>query len=196
MKTRLQVKNSIWIAVLVIGIFVIGMFLGTKMVPQPTVKETTTITRYEPWPYPVEVVVEKEKLVPTHSETPDPEIIEKYKDVDSAAIIQMFLAKNHYDLDFSKDSIGKFIAHVDVQGNEIIGAAATIQPLTKIVETTSLVERPKRFIGGYAMIGSSIDFQTAKVSAGVEFRERYVLGVSGMKINNDWGYTLDIGIKF
>lgn len=189
-------KSNAWVAIIVVGVFVAGIFLGKRYAPQPVVKETITVTKWEPWPYPVEVEVEKEKLVPVVTEPPAPEIIVKYETVDTAAIVADYLLKRKYDLDFSQDSLGTFIAHVDVQGNAVVRATSTIQPLMRTNEVTRVVQAAPRFIGGYAMIGSSLDFQTAKVSAGVEFRERYTVGASGIKMNNDWGYTIDFGIKF
>lgn len=46
------------------------------------------------------------------------------------------------------------------------------------------------------MIGTSVDLKTNKIQFGVDLNQKYVIGVSGICMDDRYGYTLDFGIKF
>ena len=48
----------------------------------------------------------------------------------------------------------------------------------------------------YGLIGTSLDLKTNQIQLGVDLKQRYLIGVSGIRMDDEFGYTLNIGIKF
>lgn len=159
-------------------------------------------------------VVEKEvvkyetiQLPPIHDTIPQPVptyihetdtftmIVEHVVEVDTMAILADYFRNRHYDLDFSHDTIGEFRVGLDITRNMLANATSEIRPIKTIVTheiTISKVET-LRF---YGLVGTSLDFKTNKVQFGAQIREKYLIGVSGLRYKNDVGYTIDLGIIF
>lgn len=118
-------------------------------------------------------------------------------EIDTAALLADYLARKEYHLDFSNDSIGEFRVDATVQRNAITEAVSHVKPLIRIHEIEhTIIDKRIPFIQGYAQIGTSVDFGTQKFSAGADFRQRFMVGASTIRVEDQWGYTLDFGIKF
>ena len=46
------------------------------------------------------------------------------------------------------------------------------------------------------MIGSSVDLKTNKIQFGVDLKQKFMIGASGIRLDDRYGYTLDFGVKF
>lgn len=103
---------------------------------------------------------------------------------------------NKYAFDFSDDSVGVFKVNFDVTENRVSGSPrATIQPnILTIEETKTIYKVP--YIQGYVLIGTSVDLGTNQIQAGIDIKQRYLVGMSGIRMNDNWGYTVNLGIKF
>ena len=98
-------------------------------------------------------------------------------------------------LDFSNDSIGTFRVDATVNQNKLISATSLIQPNIRTVYEKEVIYKKDKWVP-WAMIGTSIDLKTNKVQFGVDLNQKYVLGVSGIRMCDKYSYTLDFGIKF
>lgn len=158
----------------------------------------------------VEKVVVKyktEQLPPIHDTIPNPvpyyvhntdtveRIIEHTLEVDTFAILADYYRLRNYDLDFSHDSIGTFKVNLDVTKNALANARSEIRPIRNTVEVIRTINNIKT-IQFYGMIGSSVDLKTNKIQFGIDLRQKYLIGVSGIRMDDRYGYTIDLGIKF
>lgn len=144
--------------------------------------ETLTDTLEVPVPYEVEVPVKEYIPVPT----------------DTAALYAVwkdYHLTRKYDLDFSNDTIGTFKVKAILSENKLVTATSMITPNIKTVhERETVYKVPKLQI--YALIGSSVDFKYNQIQAGVDYKNKFMLGGSVIRFNNDVGYTINTGIKF
>lgn len=117
--------------------------------------------------------------------------------IDTAALLADYLARKEYSLDFSNDSIGEFRVDAVIQRNALAQVTSHVKPIIHIHEVeNTIIDKQIPFIQGYAQIGTSVDFGTQKFSAGADFRQRFLVGASAIRVDDRWGYTLDFGIKF
>ena len=118
-------------------------------------------------------------------------------EIDTAALLAGYLARKEYPLDFSNDSIGEFRVDITIQRNALTEVVSHVKPLIRVHEVErTIIDKQIPFIQGYAQIGTSVDFGTQKFSAGADFRQRFLVGASAIRVDDQWGYTLDFGIKF
>ena len=158
----------------------------------------------------VEKVVVKyktEQLPPIHDTIPHPvpyyvyntdtveRIIEHTLEVDTLAILADYYRLRNYDLDFSHDSIGTFKVNLDITKNALANARSEIRPIRNTVETIRTINKVKT-IQFYGMIGSSVDLKTNKIQFGIDLRQKYLIGVSGIRLDDRYGYTIDLGMNF
>lgn len=123
---------------------------------------------------------------------------ETYKETDTSRLYEIWCdyhKKRSYELDFSNDTLGTFKVDVDIMKNSLANARSTIQPITRI-ETKKEVIYKHNTVRGYVSLGSSIDFSTNQVQGGVELFDKYLIGASGIRNNNNVYYTINVGIKF
>lgn len=188
------------ILTLVIGL-VIGFFLGKAEV-EPTPAKTQRIITWAkgketikevpvPEPYAVHDTAYIVKKVPIPTEVPIP--------TDTAALFKTwrdYYLTRDYDLDFSDDSLGVFKVKFAVHQNKVASSpVATIQPnIRTITEENTVYKVP--FIQGYAMIGTSVDFSVNQIQLGIDLKQKFLIGVSGIRIKDNYGYTINAGIKF
>lgn len=189
-------KNKITISVggiviVAIAIFV-GYLLGRSSVEIP---EPETI---------VEIKWEKGDAIRDTIKVPEPyEVIVKVPDsvpvpTDTAALFavwQDYYSIRKYELDFSNDTLGIYRVNTTVSQNKLISANSFIEPnIRTVYETKTIYKVPT--IQFYGIIGSSVDLKTNKIQFGIDLRQKYMIGVSGIRIGNENGYTIDAGIKF
>lgn len=191
----MQSKN-ILITVLILAIcFSVGFFIG-YLVFSETEPTTNRIVEIK-WqrgetvrdtidrPIPVETIIHDSipVLVPT----------------DTAALFAVwkdyYYWERKYALDFSNDSIGTFRVDAIVNQNRLISATSLVQPNIRTVYEKEMVYKKKKWVP-WAMIGTSVNLRTNKVQLGVDLNQKYVIGFSGIRIDDECGYTLDFGIKF
>lgn len=193
MKNRVITISSTTLIAILIG-FVIGYFLGKSSVEIPKGKvekiitysqgKTITKTISVPEPYAVHDTTYQTIGIPAV--------------VDTAALYEVwcdyYLARD-YELDFSEDTLGVFKVNASVTQNKLVSATSTIKPLIRTeTETKTIYKVPT--IQFYTLIGTSLDLQTNQIQAGVDLKQKYLIGVSGIRRDNDWGYTFNLGIKF
>lgn len=114
------------------------------------------------------------------------------------AVWQDYYLERKYDLDFSNDSLGTFKVDAVVNQNKIVNATSTIQPNIKIITEKEVVyQEPKvPLLRPFILLGSSLDAKVIKVQGGMDIKNKYMFGVSGMRVDDSYNYTIDLGIKF
>ena len=135
-------------------------------------------------PVPVETIIRDSIPVPVPTDTAA--LFAVWKD---------YYLERKYALDFSNDSIGTFRVDAIVNQNKLISATSLIQPNIRTVYEKEVIYKKEKWVP-WAMIGTSVDLKTNKVQFGVDLNQKYVIGVSGIRMDNRYGYTLDFGIKF
>ena len=179
------------IIVMAIAVFV-GYLLGRSSVdiPEPI---TEIVVKWEKG----EIVRDTIK-VPVPYEVKVPDSIPVFIPADTAALFaiwQDYYLQRKYDLDFSNDTLGIFKVNALVQQNKLVSATSFIRANIRTVRETKTVYRVP-LVQFYGVIGSSVDFRTNKIQFGADLKQKFMIGVSGMKIEDKYGYTIDAGIKF
>lgn len=122
-------------------------------------------------------------------------IIEHTLEVDTLAILADYYRVRNYDLDFSNDSAGIFKVNLDITKNSLAKARSEIRPIRTTIETIRTINNIKT-IQFYGILGSSVDLKTNKIQFGIDLRQKYLIGVSGIRMDDQYGYTIDLGMKF
>lgn len=123
------------------------------------------------------------------------QIIEHQAEVDTLKILADYYRLRKYNLDFSNDSIGVFKVNIDVTKNMLANATSEIRPIRTTIERVKTINKVQT-LQFYGMFGSSLDFKTNKIQVGLDFRQKYLFGLSGIRLDDKYGYTIDLGIKF
>lgn len=189
-----QSKN-ILIAVLILAICLsVGFFIGYLVFgkTEPVVNRIVeikwqkgeTVRDTVDCPVPVETIIRDSIPVPVPTDTTA--LFAVWKD---------YYLERKYALDFSNDSIGTFRVDATVNQNKLISATSLIQPNIRTVYEKEVIYKKEKWVP-WAMIGTSVDLKTNKVQFGVDLNQKYVIGVSGIRMDDRYGYTLDFGIKF
>lgn len=186
----MKTKTTIILSIVVL--FLVFM-LGRCSNVNKNIAKTEETIKYVPSPYPVYDTIYQPKPYEVVRHKRDTMYLTQ--DVDTAKILEDYFLTRRYELDFSSDSLGVFKVNTEVSENSIISATSYIQPKYKTIiqENTIYKTTPVQF---YAMIGSSIDFKTNKISLGVDLNQKYLLGVSGIRFGDNACYTIDFGIKW
>lgn len=193
-------KETRIVAILAI-VFVIALclgmfFLGRKSVHIPEPSEITHDTAYVFSPYAVHDTIFKP--LPSVVTPPDTVYYPVPEPVDTAALFAVWLdyySTREYDLDFSSDTLGVFKVAATVNQNKITQAESTIQPITKVITTTQTFYKTK-FIQPWVMVGTGVDFRFQEIQAGVDFKGHWVVGVGGIRYDNNFGFVVNAGYKF
>lgn len=185
----MKIKTAIILGILAL---ILGFLLGRCSNINENIAKTEEMVKYVPSPYPVHDTIYKPKPYEVIKHERDTVFAQK---IDTAKILEDYFLTRRYELDFSNDSVGVFKVNTEVSRNELISAKSFIQPKYKTIvqENTIYKVPPLQF---YAMFGSSLDFKTNKVSLGVDLKQKYLLGVSGVRFNENFSYTIDVGIKW
>lgn len=190
MSTKLKI-------IVICTIFVLGMFLGYLLgksysSENKVVNQKETI-KYVPSPYEVKDTIRE--LMPY--KTVDTVFLLKNVEIDTPKILHDYYITRKYQLDFSSDTTGTFIIDAEINENKLVNAASTIKPFVKTIyytETNTITKVPT--LQFYSMVGSSVNLTMNKVSFGVDLKQKYLIGVSGIRYKDDYNYTIDLGIKF
>ena len=184
-----QSKN-ILISVLILAICLsVGFFIGYLVFgkTEPVVNRIVeikwqkgeTVRDTIDRPVPVETIIRDSIPVPIPTDTAA--LFAVWKD---------YYLERKYDLDFSNDSIGTFRVNAIVNQNKLISATSLIQPNIRTVYEKEVIYKKEKWVP-WAMIGTSVDLKTNKVQFGVDLNQKYVIGVSGIRMDDRYGYTLD-----
>lgn len=191
-----MVINNKKIAIILgIVLFVLGFILGRLTSTPETVVKTEERIEYIPSTTVIRDTIKKDKLVPYDVFVRDTITQYLVQEVDTAAILRDYYLSRKYALDFSNDTIGIFRVDAEVNQNKLVYASSFINPITKtVIQEKTLYRAPT--IQFYGMLGTSVDFKTNKISLGVDLKQRYLIGVSGMRFDDKYNYTIDFGVKF
>ena len=173
---------------------VIGYFLGRSSIVLPETKveriitwsKGETITKYVDKPVPYAVRDTAYKYIPV----PEP--------TDTAALFAVwrdYYLERDYCLDFSDDSIGVFKVDLSVSENKIAKSRSTITPYIRTIREKETIYKVPT-IQFYGIVGTSLDLNTNQIQLGVDLKQRYLIGVSGIRMDDEFGYTLNVGVKF
>lgn len=184
--------------ILILSIFttLLGFLLGKCSRIDESVDKTEEIIKYIPsdpihdtiyQPEPYEVIkYEYEKETDT---------VYLYNEVDTAQILLDYFLLKKYKLDFSNDTLGEFMVDIEIAKNSLMSAKSYIRPNHKVTlkENTNYKIPLMQF---YAMIGSSMDLKINNVLLGIDVKQKYLLGVSGVRMDDKFGLTINVGIKW
>ena len=173
---------------------VIGYFLGRSSVVLPETKvqriitwsKGETITKYVDKPVPYAVRDTAYKYIPVHEHTDTAALFAVWRD---------YYLERDYCLDFSEDSIGVFKVDLSVSENKIAKSRSTITPYIRTIREKETIYKVPT-IQFYGILGTSLDLKTNQIQLGVDLKQRYLIGVSGIRMDDEFGYTLNVGIKF
>ena len=191
-------KKSHFVILVIIacaGLFVGGMFTGKAVFRPNVIKEVTTV-QYRPG----QVIRDTIRVPEIRWEKQDTAFIAKWDTIkaDTTALFAVWTdwnAQRGYHFDFSTDTTGTFMFDVLLMHNKIQEFRTEIQPLIRNETMVRTVEH-KRRVQPWAMVGSSVNLNSIKASAGVDFNQKWVFGVSAMKVQDQSGFTINFGIKF
>lgn len=122
-------------------------------------------------------------------------IMERTLEVDTMAILADFYKVKKYNMDFSTDSTGIFKVDIDVTKNSLANVVSEVRPIIRTKEVIRTVGKTKT-LQFYGVIGSSVDLKTNKIQFGVNLRQKYLIGASGIRFDDKFGYTIDLGMNF
>lgn len=173
----------------------IGYFLGRLTTVDKNAMDFRQRVEYIPSSTVIHDTIVKERLVPYETFLTDTVLRYLTQEVDTASIIRDYYLSRRYSLDFSNDTIGVFKVDAEVNQNKLVYASSYIRPIVKTV-TLEKTLHDKPTIQFYGMIGTSLDFETNKMSLGVDLKQRYLIGATAVRMNDRFGYTIDFGVKF
>lgn len=153
----------------------------TKWIKGDTIRDTISIKKLKPYKV---TLPSKDIKIPSSTDTT--KLFEVWKD---------YYTKRNYNLDFSNDTLGIFKVDAEVSENRLTKATSLIQPNIRTITTKETIYKVIK-LQPYTVIGSSLDFRTNKIEIGLDFKQKYMLGVSGIRLDDKYGYTIDLGIKF
>ena len=138
-------------------------------------------------------------LTPSKVELPsihynDTTYIKEHIPADTAGIINDYIKRRIYDLDFSTDTTGVFKVQAIVEANRLMSASATILPLQREVENTIVkVSKFRPFVSGGLSIGDKVG---ASLGLGGIIKEKHIVSVKAMRIGNNNYYGGEYGYIF
>ena len=153
----------------------------TKWIKGDTIRDTISVQKLKPYKV---TLPSKDIKIPSSTDTT--KLFEVWKD---------YYTKRNYNLDFSNDTLGIFKVDAEVSENRLTKATSLIQPNIRTITTKETIYKVIK-LQPYTVIGSSLDFRTNKIEIGLDFKQKYMLGISGIRLDDKYGYTIDLGIKF
>lgn len=183
-----------YIIILSIAMLLLGFLLGRLSVTDKTTVETKEVVKNVPSPYIVRDTIFSPLPALTYYKVDTCYITQK---VDTAEILSDYFLNRQYKLDFSNDSIGKFIVDAEVNQNKLVSANSFVQPITKFIykENTVTKQTVKAF-QPWVTIGTNVNLDCQQVTLGFDLKQKYILGVSGFRLEDKYNYTVNVGIKW
>jgi hypothetical protein len=182
--------------------FILGFVISRAFIKdkEPVVKEVIKYVRgdsiHDTISTPVPYAVYKNKIdtffVP-------PKVIIKneirYEEVDTMKLLADYYLERNYNLDFSNDTLGVYKVETRVNQNRLVRAVSTIVPNIRTIEREKTIYKSPA-LQFYGILGSSVDLKTNQIQFGIDFKNKIMIGVSGIRLNDSYGYTINAGIKF
>lgn len=186
-------KRKIFLLIVIAA--VLGFVVGRLTLVPETSVEVKEMVKFVPSTTIIRDTISTERLVPYKTYVTDTVVKYMTQAVDTAAILKDYYLTRRYELDFSHDTIGTFIVDAEVNQNKLVAATSMIQPMVKTItrETTKYRVPLVQF---YGMLGTSVNFEVNKMSLGADLRQRYLIGASVIRYNDNYNYTVDFGVKF
>ena len=150
----------------------------TKYLPGEPIHDTV----YKPKPYKEIVHDTVDKPIPT----------------DTAALYAAWLDYNKerfYNLDFSNDTLGEFTFDLSIQRNVLQQVNSRIVPIQKIITNEKTIYTVPMY-QFYAMLGSDFTMRANKVEFGLDYKQKYMVSLSGIRYQDNYFYTFNVGLKF
>lgn len=121
----------------------------------------------------------------------------KFEKVDTAEILKDYYLTRQYSLDFSNDTLGVFKVNAEVGQNKLLKANSFVNPIIKTVYRENTVTQYKtKLLQPFLLVGTSPKFDVQQATIGIDLRQKYLIGVSGIRWDNKYNYTINLGIKF
>lgn len=121
----------------------------------------------------------------------------KFEKVDTAEILKDYYLTRQYSLDFSNDTLGIFKVNAEVGQNKLLKANSFVNPIIKTVYRENTVTQYKtKLFQPFLLVGTSPKFDVQQATIGIDLRQKYLIGVSGIRWDNKYNYTINLGIKF
>lgn len=191
MKNKITI--SVWTIIVVLITAVIGYLIGRASVDIPGEKIITKIeyikgeeirdTIFIPKPYEVTSPSDTIKIpIPTDTTA-------------LYAIWKDYYTTRKYELDFSNDTLGIYKVNTTVSQNKLMMTNSYIKPNVKVIKEIKTIYKVPT-LQFFGMLGTSIDLQTNKMQLGIDLKQKYLIGVSGIRYKDKYSYTIDFGIKF
>ena len=174
--------------------FLIGYFIGNGYADTVEVEKEVVKYKTKYLPPIHDTIIQPMPYMVYNTDTVE-RIIEKTLEVDTVEILADYYRVRNYDLDFSNDSSGIFKVNLDITKNSLATARSEFRPIRTTIEKVKTISNVKT-LQFYTMLGTSVDFKTNKVQLGVDFRQKYLFGVSALRMDDKFSYTIDLGVKF
>ena len=104
-------------------------------------------------------------------------------------------AEKSYNLDFSNDTIGEYSVDLSIQCNELKNVSSCIVPIQKVITNTKIVREIPTY-QFYGMLGSDFNLKTSKIELGLDYKQKYMFSIAGIRHQQDYFYTINVGLKF
>lgn len=183
-----------YIIILSIAMLLLGFLLGRLSVTDKTIVKTKEVVKNVPSSHIVRDTIFSPMPALTYYKVDTCYIAQK---VDTAEILSDYFLNRQYNLDFSNDSIGKFIVDAEVNQNKLVSANSFIQPITKFIyKENTITQQTVRAFQPWMTIGTNLNLDCQQVTLGFDLRQKYILGSSVFRFKDKYNYTVNIGIKW
>lgn len=172
--------------------FFIGLLVGKTMIEEPKSEKTVEIAYVKGET--IHDTIEVPQTVKV-KETPEKPKFEPSDSTSNSKVWDDYFLDRTYTLDFSNDTIGVFKVDALVSQNKLVRATSTIQPLTKTVKEKETIYKVAP-LSVWGILGTSPDFRTNKIQMGVTIKQKFIIGASGIRFDDKYNYTIDVGINF
>lgn len=194
---------------IVIGLLVLGFFIGRKTIKEPETKivteyiqgETKTDTLYYPKPYKVEVPVDTLGIIQQcikdgiYKELWPEKIITEYIEVtkdDTTEIMKDWASKRLYTETLFNDETGTCSINTEVQYNRMTLLGYSYSPITQTVTETKYITKAFSPFVGISYLTNpwdEIKNPMLQINGGIYFNEKYGIQAiyqRGFKLDNDY----------
>lgn len=183
-----------YIIILSIATLLLGFLLGRLSVTDKITVETKEVVKNIPSSYIVRDTIYSPLPTFTFYKVDTCYITQK---IDTAEILSDYFLNRQYKLDFSNDSIGKFIVDAEVNQNKLVSANSFIQPITKFIYKENIITKQTvKAFQPWVTIGTNVNLDCQQVTLGFDLKQKYIIGVSGFRLEDKYNYTVNVGIKW
>jgi hypothetical protein len=188
-------KNWNWLAVVLA--FLLGLAIG-KFWFSPNIIKTETEVRWKDGERITDTLREKQIVERWHR--PDTTWLTKYDtaEFDISNFIELaddFFSTRGYEFDFSSDTTGIWKFDFDISRNRLVEFRKDIQPKIREEITTNYIE-VKRRLQPWAIISVPTNLNGIGGTVGIDFNQKYMIGIGGQKFGEQSVFTISGRVKF